>query len=111
MKIVEERYPTYAEIKEMLAAKTGEAELGYEQKNTLEYMEKFAALDVKESKALRKELVDAGLPEKIATLCVNLQPRKEDEVKLILLYGNVEDDAKGEKAKEILKIIKGASAK
>ncbi len=107
MKIIEEKYPTYAELKEMLEERSGEGELGYEQKNTLEYLQKFAKLDVKESKALKKELIEAGLSEKLATLCVNLLPRKEDEVKLILLYGNVED-AKGELAKTVLKTLKGA---
>lgn len=82
------------------------APLGYEQQNTFDYLSKFAHLSAKDAKAMRKELedLDAGLNEKQLIKLVDLLPKKEEELKTILL--SCGELSAPEKLKEILKVCK-----
>ncbi|MFH1443327.1 MAG: RNA polymerase Rpb4 family protein [Candidatus Micrarchaeota archaeon] len=105
MKVVEEKVVTFAHAKDLLQKRKKDTELGYEQQNTLEYLEKFAKLSEEDSKKLAKELEELNiLSEKQIMELVNLLPGKEDLVRTILSKEKLEFSA--DKVKEIAKIIK-----
>ncbi|HLC47478.1 MAG TPA: hypothetical protein VJI13_00230 [Candidatus Norongarragalinales archaeon] len=105
MKIVEEKPISYSHAKELLTKRKKDSELGYEQQNTLDYLEKFDKLSESESVKLQKELEELNiLSEKQIAELVNNLPSKEDLVKTILSKEKLEFTA--DQIKEITKIIK-----
>lgn len=103
--IIEEKYLTVEEAKELLEKRRKDGELGYEQQNTLDYLEKFAKLTEKEAEKMRKELEALGLlNEKQVVWLVNTVPQKEDAVKAVLSQEKLELNA--EQVKDVLKICK-----
>ena len=104
MKIISEKVLLNAEALELLEERKKEGELGYEQQNALGHLQSFTALSAKDSRALHKELVEAGLTEKQAMLVCNLTPKREDGLKTVLTADKSE--VTDEKVKEVLKIVK-----
>jgi DNA-directed RNA polymerase subunit F len=105
MKSIEEKAVSFTYAKEQLEKRKKDSELGYEQQNTLEYLEKFAKLSESDCEKLRKELEELNiLSEKQIMELVNLLPSKEDLVKTILSKEKLEFS--GENIKEITKILK-----
>ncbi|MFH0971334.1 MAG: hypothetical protein V1835_02085 [Candidatus Micrarchaeota archaeon] len=105
MKMIEEKAISYAEAKALLEKHKKDGELGYEQQNTLEYLEKFTKLSESESEKLGKELGELNiLSEKQIMELTNNLPTKEELVKTILSKEKL--DFTSEKIKEITKILK-----
>ncbi|MFH1750226.1 MAG: hypothetical protein ABH863_00955 [Candidatus Micrarchaeota archaeon] len=105
MKVAEEKTASYAYAKELLTKRKKDSELGYEQQNTLDYLEKFAKLSESESEKLCKELEELNiLSERQIMELVNNLPSKEDLVRTILSKEKLEFSS--EQVKEIAKIIK-----
>lgn len=104
MQIVSQRPVSFAEAKALLAKRQKDGEMGYEQQNTLSYLEQFSKLNTKESDSLVKELIELGLSERQAVNVADLNPRKEDEVKTILLKDSPSIGA--EEVKAVLKAVK-----
>jgi DNA-directed RNA polymerase subunit F len=105
MKVLEEKPVSYSHTKELLTKRKKDSELGYEQQNTLDYLEKFAKLSEAESAKLQKELGELNiLSEKQIMELVNNLPVKEDLVRTILSKEKLEFSA--DQIKEIAKIIK-----
>lgn len=105
MKVIEEKPIPYSHAKELLTKRKKDSELGYEQQNTLDYLEKFTKLTDSESAKLRKELEELNiLTEKQIMELVNDLPGKEDLVRTILSKEKLEFSA--DQIKEIAKIIK-----
>lgn len=88
----------------LLQKRQKEGELGYEQQNTLAYLEKVAKLGAKEADALAKALSGFGLPDMAVASLIAILPKKEEDVRQILAQENAAVDE--EKVKEILKTIK-----
>ncbi len=106
MRVLGEKIVPLYEVEAILKKRQKEGEaLSYEQQNTLEYAEKFGArLSPEKYKELKKELADAGLPEKtVAKLC-DILPRKEEEVKAAVSQDK--SDLTDEQIKEVAKILK-----
>ncbi len=105
MQQVGEKFLTVEEAKELLEKRRKDAELGYEQQNALDYLEKFAKLSKSEAEKMRKELEALGiLSEKQVVWLVNVAPSKEETVKAIL--GQEKLELGTEQVKEVLKICK-----
>ncbi|MEK6953432.1 MAG: hypothetical protein AABX01_00365 [Candidatus Micrarchaeota archaeon] len=105
MKVIEEKPISYAHARDLLAKRKKDSELGYEQQNTLDHLEKFAKLTEAESEKLAKELAELNiLSDKQVMELVNNLPSKEDLVKTILSKEKLEFNA--EQIKEITKIVK-----
>ncbi|HEV8289416.1 MAG TPA: hypothetical protein VGQ00_00480 [Candidatus Norongarragalinales archaeon] len=106
MKSVEEKFLTLTEVKELLEKrkKESDASLGYEQTNTLEYVETFAKLEPKDASALKKELEKAGIPEKAAVSVVNVLPKKDDEARSVLVGAGAEPSP--EHVKNVVQLVK-----
>ncbi len=105
MKVVDEKTIAYSEAKELLTKRKKDTELGYEQQNTLDYLDKFSKLSESASEKLRKELEELNiLSERQITELVNNLPTKEDLVKTILSKEKLEFST--EQVKEITKILK-----
>ena|SRR3989338_4478870 len=107
MKLLESKPISFRQVNEYLKERKKEApggELGYEQANTLDYSEKFAQLTEAKERDMRDDLGKLGLQEPVVTALVDMLPRKEDEIKLILQSGKLElpDD----QVKEIAKAVK-----
>lgn len=80
-------------------------ELEYEQANTLAYATAFAGVPANKSEAFARDMEKAAaLPENVVVQLMDVLPRKEDELKLILAAGKVE--LPDEQLKEILKVVK-----
>ncbi|MEK6843298.1 MAG: hypothetical protein AABY04_02320 [Candidatus Micrarchaeota archaeon] len=105
MKTVEDKPVSFSYAKSQLEKRKKESELGYEQQNSLEYLEKFTVLTEAESEKLKKELEELNLlsDEQIIEL-INNVPSKEDLVKTILSKDKLEFPM--DKIKEIAKITK-----
>lgn len=105
MKAIEEKVVAFSTAKELLDKRKKDSELGYEQQNTLEYLEKFVKLTDSESAKLQKKLEELNiLSEKQIMELVNLLPTKDDLVKTILSKEKLEFT--NDQVKEITKIIK-----
>lgn len=107
MKVVSEKallLPEALEIMEKRKKDEEGVELGYEQQNTLAYLQTFSLLTPKKARELHKELLDSGLSEKQAVEVTNLLPNKEDLLKAIM--SSDKSEVSEDKLKEILKVVK-----
>lgn len=108
MKLISSQPISFCQVHELLTERKKEApggELGYEQANTLEYSEKFSQLTEAKERDLLEELAKiAKIPGPQLTALVDLLPRKEEEIKAILLCGKFE--LPEEQVKEIAKTVK-----
>ncbi|MFQ5405682.1 MAG: hypothetical protein ACE5DI_00800 [Candidatus Micrarchaeia archaeon] len=107
MDIVAEKVVSLKDVENVLnkRKKEGEDALSYEQQNTLEYVEKFAdKLSDEKAKSLKKELEKIGLTEKMTIKIVDLLPKKEEEVRVVVLQDRVE--LSDDQVKAIVKAVK-----
>lgn len=89
------------EAKEMLKRREKEGELGYEQQQALEYLEKFAK---KDSEAKIKVLMKMGkFSLETAVKLADIGPKKADTVRAILIKDNV--NLTDEEVNEIVKLV------
>ncbi len=96
---------TNTQAKEILTARSKEIELGYEQKNALDYLKKYDKLTPKKSQQLVEELKKVQkLRERQIISIVNILPIDNDDLRLVLEkdYNNLTDEEK----KLILESIK-----
>jgi len=83
--IVRERLVNNTDAKEILAGRKKEIELGYEQKNALDYLKKYDKLTPKKVKELTEKLNEVKkLRERQIIQIVNLLPVDNDDLRLIL---------------------------
>lgn len=83
--ILKETLITNAEAKEILKERKKEIELGYEQKNALEYLKKYDKLTLKKARELVEKLREVKkLREKQIIAIVNILPQDRDDLRLIL---------------------------
>ena len=94
MKLLETKPISFSTVKTYLEERKKEApggELGYEQSNTLEYVKKFSELSEAKERDLRSDISKiADIPEAQLISLIDLLPKKEEEVKLVLLTGKFE---------------------
>ncbi|HLD78252.1 MAG TPA: RNA polymerase Rpb4 family protein [archaeon] len=84
MDVKDEQFVTAAEAKQALEKKSGERELGYEQKNALEYLKKFIKLSPAKAKELAAELKGIErLKERQVAAIVDYLPESEEELRLL----------------------------
>ena len=83
--IIRESLITNSQAKDTLKARTKEIELGYEQKNALDYLKKYDKLDTKKTQELISKLVEVKkLRERQIISIVNMLPQDNDDLRLIL---------------------------
>jgi len=104
--VIEEKPITNAEALKILEKskkeyEKEEKEIGYELEQSLKYAKKFAKLSEKKSKEKVEQLVNLGLPEKVAVEIVNIMPESEETIKNILHKKTEFDDIN-----KILEILK-----
>src|SRR3989338_5518038 len=109
MQLIESKPITFRQVGKLLAERKKEAagaELGYEQANTLAYAEAFGTITESKEEALLKEIkkVSQTLPQAAMIGLANLLPRKEEEVKQIILWSKA--DVPDEQVKELVKVCK-----
>lgn len=95
--IIKERLITNVEAREILEERKKQIELGYEQKNALDYLKKYTELKEKKTKELVEELKKVNkLRERQIISIVNLLPNDRDDLRLILEkdYNNLTDEEK-----------------
>jgi len=103
MRIINIRPITDVEAKEILAKKVKNGELNYEQQMAYEYLKNTVKLSKSNSEKLKKELEELGLKEKKIINIINILPKDEEVLKLIL---KKEKEVKPSQIKKILEIIK-----
>ncbi|MFH0922802.1 MAG: DNA-directed RNA polymerase subunit F [Candidatus Micrarchaeota archaeon] len=110
MDVVSEKPVGLGQALELLEKRKKDGELGYEQQNTFDYLTHFASLSAKEEKELKKELEELGfLNEKHVAMLLALVPKKEDDVKAVLVFDK--SVFSGEQVKEVLKVVKKFAGK
>lgn len=83
--IVRENLITSTEAKDILKERKKEIELGYEQKNALDYLKKYDKLNPKKAKELASKLSEVKrLRERQIISIVNILPQDNDDLRLIL---------------------------
>jgi DNA-directed RNA polymerase subunit F len=83
--ILKETLITNTEAKNILAERKKEIELGYEQKNALDYLKKYDRLTEKRFKELVEKLTEIKkLRERQIILIANLLPQDSEDLRLIL---------------------------
>lgn len=95
--IVREKLVTSAEAKDILKGRKKEIELGYEQKNALDYLKKYDNLNTKKAQELVEKLSQVKrLRERQIIAIVNILPQDNDDLRLILEkdYNLLSDDEK-----------------
>lgn len=105
MEVKEEKYVTWAQAKKILDKKSKDKELGYEQKNALEFLRKFSKLTEKKSEELSDELSKIGkLKEKHTVAIVNMMPATPEEINI--LFANEVITLSEDIKKKILSLVK-----
>ena len=110
MDIINERLITSYEAKKVLRKREKDAELNYEQKNALDYLNKFKKLSEKNVQALVEELrKNEKLQDKHIVAIVEMLPQDEDDLRLLFANDRIvlEDNEK----QAILSAVKNASKK
>jgi DNA-directed RNA polymerase subunit F len=83
--IIKETLITNTSAKEILSERKKEIELGYEQKNALDYLKKYDNLTEKKVKELMEKLAEVKkLRERQVLFIANLLPQDSDDLRLIL---------------------------
>lgn len=83
--IIKETLMTNTDAKTILTERKKEIELGYEQKNSLDYLKKYDRLTEKKVKELMEKLAEVKkLRERQIILIANLLPQDTDDLRLIL---------------------------
>jgi DNA-directed RNA polymerase subunit F len=83
--IIKEMLITNAEAKDILSGRKKEIELGYEQKNSLDYLKKYDRLNEKKVKELIEKLSEVKkLRERQIILIANMLPQDTDDLRIIL---------------------------
>jgi len=106
--VMREKLVTNAEAKEILKERKKEIELGYEQKNALEYLRKYDKLTIKKAEELVKELSEVKkLRERQVIQIVNILPKDRDDLRLILEkdYNLLTDEEKNFILEKVKKFI------
>ncbi len=106
--VMREKLITNAEAKEILKERKKEIELGYEQKNALEYLRKYDKLTIKKAEELVKELSEVKkLRERQVIQIVNILPKDRDDLRLILEkdYNLLTDEEKNFILEKVKKFI------
>ncbi len=95
--ILSEKIITNTEAKEILTERKKEIELGYEQKNTSDYLKKYDRLTVKKVEKMIEELKKIPkLREKQIISIVNILPEDLDDLRLVMEkeYTTLNEDEK-----------------
>jgi DNA-directed RNA polymerase subunit F len=83
--IIKETLITNTEAKRILSERKKEVELGYEQKNALDYLKKYDKLTEKNAKELMEKLSEIKkLRERQIIAIMNILPKDTDDLRLIL---------------------------
>lgn len=103
MEVKGEKPVSWVEVKKILSKK--EKELGYEQRNTLEYMKKFCKLSAKSTEQMMGELMKMEkLNEKHIMNIANHMPQDLDDIRLI--FSNERVSLTPEDKKKIIGVVK-----
>ncbi|MGB9634979.1 MAG: RNA polymerase Rpb4 family protein [Candidatus Micrarchaeia archaeon] len=106
-KILNSKPVPLCDVLEMLVERENEGEIGFEQKNALEYARKHSHLSSsKAHEVIEKLLEKPYISRAMAVKIVDLLPRKESEIMLILQQER--KDITPAQAKEVLGIISEA---
>ncbi|MBI4020475.1 MAG: DNA-directed RNA polymerase subunit F [Candidatus Aenigmarchaeota archaeon] len=90
MEVTDAKFVTYTEAKKILEEKEKEKELGYEQKNALEHLRKFAKIGPKKAEEMHEDLSKIGkLKEKHIATIINMLPEDNDDLR-VLFSGELE---------------------
>ena len=108
MKLIESTPLYLSKVAELLEERRREAggNLEYEQTNTLEYATTFSKFTEAKAEALLKEIakISPSLPREQAVQLVDLLPKKEEEIKMIIFSAKME--LPDEQVKELAKLMK-----
>ena len=102
--IIEEKIIANPEAEEILAERKKEIELGFEQKNALDYLKKYNKTTGKKARKMIEELLKIPkLRERDAVKIVNLMPEDLDDLRVAMEkdYTNLTEEEK----KLILEIV------
>ncbi len=95
----------WAQAKKILEEKEKVKELGYEQKNALEYLRRFCKLSIKDTNQMMEELKTIEkLNETQIINIINLLPKDLDDLRV--LFANEKVDLSQEEKNKILEIVK-----
>jgi DNA-directed RNA polymerase subunit F len=108
MEIIEKKSLTLAESFELLNDRKKEP-LSFEQQYAYDYLDDVSRLSEKDAESLSEKLKPFGLNDIQLVKVVDLMPKKEDELKMIL--SSAGSGVSAEQLKEIVKIIKSFKEK
>jgi DNA-directed RNA polymerase subunit F len=105
MEIKDERFVTMAEARKLLKEKEKIKELGYEQKNALEFLNKFSKLSLKDAKQMFEELKQIQkLKDKHIVSIIDLLPKDNEDLRVI--FANEIISLSEDEKKKILETVK-----
>lgn len=91
MKVLSSKPISIEEVNDMLTERKKEGELDYIQEQTLDYTEKFVEKSKnKKAEKIIKELTEKKVPANTALKIIEVWPKNEDTLKLILSKEHVE---------------------
>jgi DNA-directed RNA polymerase subunit F len=105
MKVNDEKFVAWPEIKKILEKKEKEKELSYEQKNALDHLRKFTKLSEKSAAEMVEDLGKMErLKEKHIISIINHMPQDPDDVRT--LFANEVINLSEDDRKKIVSIVK-----
>ncbi len=95
---------TLAGAKEILKAREGEGELGYEQKQALDYAEKFSKHSRKDAeKLIEKIMENKKITREAAVTLVNVAPKNPAQARTVAVRDKI--DLTEQEAAEVVKLF------
>ncbi len=105
MEVLEEKFVPQSESKKILKEKAKLKELAYEQKNALEFLDKFVKVNPKEADEVIGQLREIEkLQDKHMVAILDFLPENEDDLRL--LFSNEIITLNEEEKKKILEVVK-----
>ncbi|MEM5812427.1 MAG: RNA polymerase Rpb4 family protein [Candidatus Aenigmatarchaeota archaeon] len=105
MKVLNEKFVSWVEVKKILEKKEKEKELGYEQKNALDHLRKFSKISEKAANEMHDELVKIEkLKERHIVSIMNHLPQDLEELRV--LFANEVVSLSEDDKKKIISIVK-----
>jgi DNA-directed RNA polymerase subunit F len=105
MDLKDEKLITWAQARKILEAKEKDKEMGYEQKNAMEFLKKFSKLSEKKTSEMFEKLGEISkLKDRHKIMIINMQPSDLDEVRVLFAHEiiNLSEDEK----KKIISTVK-----
>lgn len=83
LRVLDEKPVSLAKVREVIDKRKKDAEMSYEQKQTMEYVKEFAKMKPDKAEDAIEKLVALGVDRRHAVKVMDIMPEDEDDLKMV----------------------------